>query len=572
MGPTLRATRSTLPNKFFAWLPQTSAYPEGQMPESQLHFVELVFLSLVAFVALLAALAQKLRVPYPILLVLGGLALSFVPIFPDIYLRPDFVFLVILPPLLFASSLQTSWREFKFNLVSIAMLAFGLVAFTVAGVAVAAHFFLPGFDWRTGAVLGAVVSTTDAIAIGAIAKRIGLPQFLLDIIEGESLLNDATGLLALEFSVALVVSGTAPSVWHGAGQLILMVVGGVLSGLAVGKIVQMLQRPLQGSALQIMISLATPYCAYLLGEGIHASGVLATVACGLYLGRHASTTFTSEARLESKAVWGTVDFILNGLVFILIGLQLPTVLPGMRPLNWPRMLAAAAFLSLLLIALRMIWIFPGARLANLIRRRILGQRLGPPSRNQLIVLGWSGLRGVLTLAAALSLPETTASGAPFPHRDMILFLAFSVIVVTLVGQGLSLPWLTRKLGVCAPTGPSDEEHDTRRALLSVAIEELTRMREDEEAAPSASRERSLKLLDQTYAQRLGALQRAEERDRDPGEDTAPDARIYSTLAGRLRQAEREELLRLQSVGKVGDATLRKLERELDLLDLRWPSV
>ncbi len=422
-------------------------------------------------------------------------------------------------------------------------------------------------------MLGAVVSTTDAIAIAAIAKRIGLPHFLLEIIEGESLLNDATGLLALEFSVALVVSGTVPSVWRGIGQLILMVVGGVLAGLLVGKIVQMLQRPLQGSALQIMISLATPYCAYLLGEGIHASGVLATVACGLYIGRNASTTFTSEARLEGKAVWSTIDFILNGLVFILIGLQLPAVLPGMRPLNWPRMLGAAAFLSLLLIALRMVWMLPGSRLANLIRRRVFGQKLNPPDRKQLIVLGWSGLRGVLTLAAALSLPETTATGAPFPHRDMILFLAFSVIVVTLVGQGLSMPWLTRKLGVCAPAGTSDEERDARRALLGAALEELARMKEDEEAVPSTGRERSLKLLDQTYAQRLAALQRAEDRDRNAGDDdnAAPDMRVYSKLAGKLRQAEREELLRLQMQGEIGDNTLRKLERELDLLDLRWPS-
>ena len=544
------------------------------MPESQLHFVELVLVTLVVFVALLAALAQKLKIPYPILLVLGGLVLSFVPIFPNISLRPDFVFLVILPPLLFAAALQTSWREFKYNLVSISTLAFGLVAFTVAGVAVAAHLFLPGFDWRAGAVLGAVVCTTDAIAIGAIAKRIGLPHFLLDIIEGESLLNDASGLLALEFSVALVVSGTVPSVWHGMGQLILMVVGGVLAGLLVGKAVQMLQRPLQGSALQTMVSLATPYCAYLLGEGIHASGVLATVACGLYLGRQASTTYTSEARLEGHAVWNTIDFILNGFVFILIGLQLPAVLPGIRPMNWPRMLGAAAFLSLLLIALRMTWIFLGAKAAHLIHRRMLSRQFTPPTRNQLIVLGWSGLRGVLTLAAALSLPETTATGAPFPHRGMILYLAFSVILVTLVGQGLSLPYLTRRLGVCASTDTGAEERDARRALIAAAVNELNRLREDENDTERASpeRERTLKLLDRTYAQRLDALQIEENLvGRAPEDKAFPDMQLYATLSGRTRQAERNELLRLQTQGEIGDNTLRKLERELDLLDLRWPS-
>lgn len=541
------------------------------MTESHLHFVELVLVTLVAFVALLAALAQKLKVPYPILLVLGGLALSFVPIFPNISLRPDFVFLVILPPLLFAAALQTSWREFKFNLVSISMLAFGLVAFTVAGVAIAAHFFIPGFDWRAGAVLGAVVSTTDAIAIGAIAKRIGMPNSLLDIIEGESLLNDATGLLALEFSVALVVSGTAPSLGYGVMQLVLLIVGGVLAGLAVGKVTQMLQRPLEGSALQTMISLATPYCAYLLGEGVHASGVLATVVCGLYLGRHASTTYNSETRLESHAVWNTIDFILNGFVFILIGLQLPAVLPNIRPLDWPKLLVAAGLLSLLLIVLRMVWIFPGARFANFTRRRLLGQKIRSPPRNQLIVLGWSGLRGVLTLAAALSLPEATASGAPFPQRDMILFLAFSVIVVTLVGQGLTLPYLTRRLGVCASTDTSMEETQARCALLAAALEELGRLKDaPAEAAASNGRESTLQLLEHTYSQRLEALKREERRD--PGEDnTAPDINAFADLSGQLRRAERDELIRLQTHGLVGDSTLRKLERELDLLDLRWPS-
>ncbi len=539
------------------------------MPESQLHFVELVLVTLVAFVALLAALAQKWKVPYPILLVLGGLVLSFVPIFPNISLRPDFVFLVILPPLLFAAALQTSWREFKYNLVSISLLAFGLVAFTVAGVAVAAHFFLPGLDWRTGAVLGAVVSTTDAIAIGAIAKRIGLPSSLLDIIEGESLLNDATGLLALEFSVALVVSGTIPTIGHGVMQLLALVAGGLLSGLLVGKIVHMLQRPMQGSALLTMVSLATPYCAYLLGEGIHASGVLATVACGLYLGRQTSTAYSSEARLESHAVWNTIDFILNGFVFILIGLQLPAVLPSMRPLNWPRMLAAAGLLSLLLIALRMVWMVPGSRLAHLIRQRVFKQEHTLPNRNQLIVLGWSGLRGVLTLAAALSLPDTTASGAPFPHRDMILFLAFSVIVVTLVGQGLTLPYISRRLGVCGSSETSVEENEARRALLSAALEELGRMK-TLGADSSNGRERTLKLLENTYAQRLDSLQR-DENVEVGGDQTEPDKQVFVTLASQLRNTERNELLRLQTQGRVGDSTLRKLERELDLLDLRWPS-
>lgn len=543
------------------------------MPESGIHVTELILVTLVAFVAILAALAQRMKLPYPIVLVLGGLVLSFVPIFPNISLRPDVVFLVILPPLLFASALQTSWSGFKYNLVSISMLAFGLVAFTVAGVAVVVHLFLPGFDLRTGAVLGAVVCTTDAIAIAAIAKRIGLPHSMLEVIEGESLMNDATGLLALEFSVALVVSGTIPTVWHGIGQLLILVLGGALSGLAVGKIVQFFQTPVEGSALQILVSLVTPYFAYLLGEGVHTSGVLATVACGLYLGRKRSSTLTSEARLDEQAVWNTVEFALNGGVFILIGLQLPTVLPRMKPYNWPHLLGAAVFVSLLLIALRMIWMFPGSHIAWLIRHRLLKQKSNQPNTRQLIVLGWSGLRGVLTLAAALSLPETTDAGTPFPHRDMILFLAFSVILVTLVGQGLTLPVLTRKLGVCEPDKINAEETKARRALLTAAMQRLGRMMEDERQLPEPSLTHlgTLEAIGRFYQERVAALDLKDDHDHDGAGNAPLDVRIYADLSGQVRSSEREELYRLQSAGAIGDDTLRRLERELDLLDLRYPS-
>lgn len=245
-----------------------------------IHNVELTLLVLVILVALLALLAQKLNTPYPIVLVLGGLALSFFRIIPHVSLSPTFVFLVILPPLVFASALNTPWREFRYNLTSISMLGLGLVVFTVAGVAIIAHFFVPGFDWRTGAVLGAVVSTTDVIAVGAIASRVGLPHSLLEIIEGESLINDATGLLALQFTIAIVVSGEIPSLSHGVAELVWLIVGGIGTGLLIAFLVSRFDRLLfsqfaAAGDLQMLVSLATPYFAYLLGEGLHASGVLA---------------------------------------------------------------------------------------------------------------------------------------------------------------------------------------------------------------------------------------------------------------------------------------------------------
>jgi Na+/H+ antiporter len=492
--------------------------------------------------------------------VLGGLALSLIPAVPDVSLSPSFVFLVVLPPLLFASSLNTAWREFRYNLVSISLLGLGLVAFTVAGVALAVHLVLPGFDWRIGAVLGAVVSTTDAIAVAAIARRVGLPHQLLEIIEGESLINDATGLLALQFTTALVVSGQIPSWAQGTAEFFWLIVGGVAAGLLVGVVVNWFDRSIRDTALQLLVSIATPYFAYLLGESLHASGVLATVACGLYMGRKRSETFTTEARLEARAVWSTIDFALNSLVFIVIGLQLPVVLDGMRPLRWPILIGGAAFISAVVIGLRMLWVFPGARLAYLIRRRILKQDVAQNTPRELVVIGWSGMRGVLTLAAALSLPVVTESGEAFPHRPAIIFMAFSVILVTLVGQGLTLPPLLRRLGVCEIGAGVDEERAARKVLVESALSSLRELR----TADNEGEGEAVELLRRYYRQRLQALKT---RDSDGNPVTLDNK--YQELAAKMRQVERDSLMQLRAENRFREVMLRELETELDLRDLRW---
>ncbi|MGC2162178.1 MAG: Na+/H+ antiporter [Silvibacterium sp.] len=536
-----------------------------------IHNAELTLLILVVLVALLAVLAQKLKTPYPIVLVLGGLGLSFFRAIPHVSLNPTFVFLVILPPLVFASSLNTPWREFRSNISSISMLGLGLVAFTVAGVAVIAHLFVPGFDWRSGAVLGAVVSTTDVIAVGAIASRVGLPHSLLEIIEGESLVNDATGLLALQFSTAMVVSGTAPSFSSGVADLVWLIFGGVAAGLFVAWVISRFDRflfsryPAAGE-LQMLVSLATPYFAYLLGEALHASGVLATVACGLYLGRSASENLSSRARLDTRAVWNTIDFVLNGLVFIVIGLQLPTILGGIRPesghgpLNWPRMILGAALISVIVIGLRLVWMFPGAYIARFLRVHLQKQNAPRPKPRELVVMAWSGMRGVLTLAAALSLPFFTAGGERFPHREAIIFLAFSVILVTLVGQGLSLPALIRGLGVSEPKEAQDEARQARKVMLGFVLQTLR-------AIDTSQDEVEAKAVDQlirVYDQRLLGLSRKAEQQNEALLD-----RKSRELATQVRAAQRQELARLRSEGRFREATLRNLERELDLMDLRW---
>jgi len=321
-----------------------------------IHHLELTLLLLVLLVAGLATLAQRFKIPYPIVLFIGGVVLSLVPHLPRIALNPDVVFLVVLPPLLYVGGFNTSWRDFNKNLVSILMLAFGLVGFTVFGVAVGTGWLIPGFDYRLGAVLGAVVSTTDAIAAGAIAKRLGLPRRIVDVLEGESLVNDASGLLALQFAVALVVAGQRPPPGLAMLELMWLISGGVSVGLLAAFLIHRASLNITDSPVEITLSLATPYMAYLAAEGIHASGVLSVVVCGLYLGRKNSEVLSINARLDSSAVWKTLEFGLNGLVFILMGLQLPLILGGIHNLSGGQLARYGATFAILVIALRIICI------------------------------------------------------------------------------------------------------------------------------------------------------------------------------------------------------------------------
>jgi CPA1 family monovalent cation:H+ antiporter len=307
---------------------------------------------------------------------------------------------------------------------------------------------------------------------------------------------------------------------------------------------------------------ATPYFAYLLGEGIHSSGVLATVVCGLYLGG-TSQTFSTRARLDSRVIWSTIDFVLNGLVFIVIGLQLPTVLDGMRnrqgQLNWPHVIAGALLVAGVVIGVRMALVFPGARLAWWLRRRVLGQSIEQPRAGELVVTGWSGMRGVLTLAAALSLPEFLDNGGVFPQRGRIIFYAFAVILITLVGQGLTLPVFIRKLCVVESPEALDEERKARRVLIKAALKALR------EAPPMDGEGDTgpVEMLTRFYQRRLESLKPTE------AEPAQLLERRYQDLAAKLRRVERDQILRLRQEGTFRESTLRDLERELDLIDLRW---
>jgi Na+/H+ antiporter len=532
------------------------------MPPGGIHAIELILLLLLLFVVVFAVLAQKLKTPYPIVLVIAGLLLSLVPGIPSIRLNPDVIFLVVLPPLLYSAAWLTSWREFKFNLVSVCMLAFGLVSFTVFGVAGAAHYFFPGFDWRLGFVLGAVVATTDAIAATSIAKRIGLPKRIVDILEGESLLNDASGLLALEFGVAMIVSRVTPTVGQGLLELAYLTIAGLGLGLLVGLVVEWLERRVEDGPIEITISILVPYTVYLAAEAIHASGVLAVVACGLYLSRKSSEFLSARVRIQAWAVWDSLSFILNGLVFMVIGLQLPHVLAGLSGYKLRELIFYGTAFSALLIVLRLIWMYPGAFIAYQIRKHLLHQNVSLPTARQTFVVGWTGMRGVVALAAAISLPETLADGQPFPQRDLIVFLTFSVILVTLVFQGLTLPPLIRALGLARAAAPDREEQQARKLILEAAVARLARLREKDSEQLSAVYDD----IEKQYRHQLVALK----DEVDTAEDAAHRAHHarFVELSRDLLGVERATAVRLRDDGHISDDALRQIEQELDLNETR----
>jgi monovalent cation/hydrogen antiporter len=523
------------------------------MHGSGIQSIQIVLLLLLLFVAGFTALARKLQTPYPIVLVLAGLALSLVPGIPRVTLNPDLIFLVVLPPLLFSAAWLTSWRDFVHNLISISFLAFGLVGFTVLGVAATAHLAFPGFDWRLGVVLGAVIATTDAIAATSIAKRVGLPQRVVDVLEGESLLNDATGLLALEFGLAIVVGGQTPTITSGFLRLAYLTVAGILVGLLIGALIHWLEHHIDDGPIEITISLMVPYAAYLAAEFIHASGVLAVVACGLYLGRGSAHFFSPAVRIQANAVWSVFTFILNGFVFVLIGLQLPIVREGIRNYSLASLRLYGGLFSLLVIVLRLLWVFPGTTLAYWIRRRILHQNEPRPPARQIFVTGWTGMRGVIALAAAISLPERLEDGSPFPQRSLIIFLTFCVILVTLVLQGLTLPALIRTLGLAGLTGPNCEETEARRIMAEAALKELEKSEKDMEADSAALYED----LKEHYRRRLLSLPQG-----DGVQDRSYEKFVSVSLD--LLRTERETAVKLRNNGRINDEVLRQLLEELDL--------
>lgn len=528
---------------------------------SEIGTIEFVFLLLLFFIVGLGLLARRLNTPYPIVMVVGGLILSLVPAVPNVSLDPQLVFLVILPPLLYASAWTTSWRDFRYNIVSILLLAIGLVVFTALGVAFAAPRVLSNFDWRLGLALGAVVAPTDAIAATSIARRVGLPNRIVDILEGESLINDATGLLALQFATSIVVYRQLPTLTTGLFTFTWLVFGGVGFGFVVGWIVDRVERYFDDAPIEITLSILVPYAVYLAADAAHASGVLAVVTCGLFLSRRSAHLFSSSVRIEIWSFWQSFTFVLNGLVFVLIGLQLSAIRDSIREYSAWLLLRDGAIFSLLLIALRLVWIYPSAHIAYFLRRRILHQKEKPPETRQIFVIGWTGMRGVVSLAAALALPSVLADGTAFPHRGVIVFLTFCVIVVTLVLQGVTLPPLIRALGLAGGMGRNCEEQDARRIVIESAVAHL----EEAKGNDAAEQAEIYDDLIRHYQQRLARL----EMEGEGNENHATDHHHYVEISRGALRVEHNTAIRLRDEGRINDEVLRRIERELDLTESRF---
>jgi CPA1 family monovalent cation:H+ antiporter len=519
--------------------------------------VELVIFGLLVGAAGLAVVARVLGVPYPITLVLGGVAIGFVPGAPEVELDPDLVLLIFLPPLLYGAAFFASLRDLRRDARPIALLSIGLVLITMVGVAVVAHHAI-GLGWAESFVLGAIVSPTDAVAPAEILRRIGAPRRLLTVVEGENLTNDWTALVLYRFAVAAVVSGSfslaeagLKFVWSG--------VGGLLIGLIAGRIIREVRRRIDDPPTEITISILSGYAAYLPAEELGVSGVIAAVTVGIYMGWHTPELTTPVMRLQGVAIWEVLTFLLNALLFLLVGLQLPGVIDEIEGHSAGELIGWGLLISAVVIGVRMLWQFTVVFIIRALDRRAV-QRTRRSTWRQRTVIGWAGMRGSVSLAAALALPFETDSGAPFPERDLIIFLAFAVIIATLVGQGLTLGPLIRLLGI-QDDGAEESEELTARIRLAEAAIARTQELDGEEWVRAETLERVRGLYDYRR-RRFGA------REDGGGEEYEERTGAYIRLMYELFDAQREALIGLRNSGEISDEVRRRVERELDLEESR----
>ncbi len=531
-----------------------------------------VIIFILAVLISLSAVIDKLKLPYPVLLVLVGLFIGFVPMLPDLALDPEVVFLVFLPPLLYDAASCTSWHDFKTNIRPISALGISLVFFTTTAVACTAHYFIPHFGWPLAFLLGAIVSPPDAVAAGGIIKGLGLNKQVVTILEGESLVNDASALIAYRYALAASLTGSF-MIFEAGIQFIFVTGGGIAIGLLVGTILIWIHKKIEGhSTVETSLTLLTPYLSYLSAEQVHASGILAVVSTGLIIAWRSPEIFSYHTRMRTRAVWDTLIFLLNGFIFILIGLQLPGILRQLTHYTLAALIGYGLMISLVTVLVRVVWVFASSRMFNFFnwKKKSTTRVVDPEEKNNwknVLIVAWTGTRGVISLATALALPLTLHNGKLFPERHLILFLSFVVIFVTLVVQGFSLPLLVRLLGV-KPTNHADkEEKELQLYLVNSTLHFISekhfpahdeKVRSElrhryEESAEKLIKEigrhtRNEKKVDQLQVRMLTHLQHADME---------------------VRKFQRELLIQVHKDGKFSDVAIREVERDMDIDDLKF---
>ncbi len=517
-----------------------------------------VILFLMMCAIALGWIARRANLPYSIALMVGGAVLGFVPHLPQVTFDPQSLLVVVLPPILYQGALLTSWRDFRENARPISVLAVALVIATTLVVGVVLKWLVPEMPWAAAFVLGAIVSPTDAVATSAILSQSSMRRRVVVVLQGESLVNDASGLVTYKFAVAAVMTG-AFSLLDASVEFAFVSIGGILLGVLMAHLFVFIHRHLGDTFIEVLMTLAVPYLTYILAESLKVSGVLAVLAAGMVRGRYSPEIVSAEMRVIARSMWNLLVFLLNGLVFVLIGMQLSGIIDRLSGYSALELFAYGTLISLIAILARFAWIYPSAWLAGLVRRSPRLERTlrsgAPQPRAELFIMSWCGMRGIVSLSAAIALPITLPDGSPFPFRDLIIFLTFFLMAVTLVVQGLTLAPLTRRLRIATDSSVEDEERRARHALSEAAVAEI----EAVAAREGIARE---------VAQRI----RAEFAEKAVLASEKDDLLAAVEAARRLRraaiQAERGELIRIWRENQINDDVLHRFEEDLDYQESR----
>lgn len=523
----------------------------------------LIIISLLFVVSMLTMLSEKLRISYPIFLVIAGLLISFIPGIPHISLEPDWVFLLFLPPLLYFAAWNTSWKDFWQFKRPIGLLAIGLVVFTATAVAYLSNAMIPDFTLAMGFVLGGIISPPDAVAATSVLQGLKIPKRVVAILEGESLVNDASSLIVFRVALATLLTGQFVF-WKAGLDFFTVSIMGIIIGLGIAHMLYLVHRFFPtSSSIDTALTFIAPYLMYIGAEHFHYSGVLATVSGGLFLSYRSNEIFSYNSRMQSQYVWETVVFLLNGIVFILIGLQLPDIIEGLGENSVMESVTYAVVISIVTIVIRLLWVFPSTYLPHILSRKVRENEARPPWETVFIV-GWSGMRGVVSLASGLAVPLTlTNNTTAFPQRDLILFITFVVILFTLVLQGLSLPYLIKWLNITDDGGNEEEQEIAVRLRLATASLSHMQSAYGEEVqmidAFSRLKERYERMIDNANNRLV------EKENKSANADFLPK---YRSMLVEIVSIKRDELQKLRRERIYSDEMLKARERELDFEEAR----